>query len=105
MGAEVDTSRDVLVGKMASGMRTRLSVNVLRHAPQVGHGWLNELSVALAEDALAVVAEEMREPSEAMKKAAIAAFNSVPLDDRKNSTAIAAEIKAAIAASPLGGEP
>ena len=46
-----------LIEDMARAMRTRLTVNVLRHAPQVGHGWLNELSVAMAADALAVVRE------------------------------------------------
>lgn len=37
--------------RVARAMRARLSVNILRHAPQVSHEWLRELSEALADDA------------------------------------------------------
>lgn len=65
------TTRDELREKVAAGLRTRLAVNVLRHAPHVGHGWINELSVALAADVLAVVRAELAEPSAAMLSAGI----------------------------------
>lgn len=64
------TTRDELREKVAAGLRTRLAVNVLRHAPHVGHGWINELSVALAADVLAVMRAELAEPSEAMMQRA-----------------------------------
>lgn len=63
------TTRDELREKVAAGLRTRLAVNVLRHAPHVGHGWINELSVALAADVLAVMRAELAEPTPRMLQA------------------------------------
>ena len=86
-----------LIEDMARAMRTRLTVNVLRHAPQVGHGWLNELSVAMAADALAVVREAMREPSEEMLLAGsrAAMCYGTPLTRTENA------FKATLSHSPL----
>ena len=42
---------DAIRERVARAMRARLSVNILRHAPQVSHEWLRELSEALADDA------------------------------------------------------
>ena len=84
--------------KVAAGMRTRLSVNVLRHAPQVGHGWLNELSVALAADALAVVREALAEPSDKM----VTAVWEVAHCDRPTARAC---LRAALSVSPLRAAP
>ena len=99
------TTRDELREKVAAGLRTRLAVNVLRHAPQVGHGWINELSVALATDVLAVVRAELAEPSEAMTDAAWGASLGPMIGERQMppgfpgiNTAI---YQAMLSASPL----
>lgn len=89
-----------LIEDMARAMRTRLTVNVLRHAPQVGHGWLNELSVAMAADAHSVVREAMREPSEEMMDA-WEKLKHPPHHENRLATKQANIYRAMLAASPL----
>lgn len=56
------------------GMRTRLTVNILRKAPHVSHEWIAELCDALSEDALAVIRELFEQPTAEMISAGVRAF-------------------------------
>lgn len=99
MTAPTPSELEELIEKVATGMRPRLYVHVLRHAPRVGPGWLSELSAALAADALAVVREALREPTPEMVEAARRGYEA----GCQRGEGLVQGVRDAIAASPLGG--
>jgi len=101
------TAHDELREAVARAIRPRLTVNMLRRDPRVSHKWLDELSQALAADALAAVRAALEVPSYAMQNAAIDVDsfklgNISPLGFRMSPQQLfTLTWKAQLAASPL----